>query len=51
MLEKTIQDMDSSLRRMEILAGQMVENSNIVYLANQPTIVYVIFILSLSCYG
>ncbi len=37
MLEKTIHDMDSSLRRMEILAGQMVENSNIVYLANQPT--------------
>ncbi len=35
MLEKTIHDMDSSLRRMEILAGQMVENSNIVYLANQ----------------
>ncbi len=35
MLNKAIHDMDAALQRMEILAGQMVENPNIVYLANQ----------------
>ncbi len=33
-LEKTIQDLDSNFKTMDVLAGQVVANSNIVRLAN-----------------
>ena len=35
-LEKTVHDMDTSFKTMDVLAGQVVNNSNITRLANSP---------------